>query len=468
VETKVSKHCAPDRKGKTFVECPTCMDAFDAEFIKNHHTFPAGTKRKVTDVFVMEKRSNHLLPVEEETSFKQVRNLNASLAATTWSGDPEDPLFFVADLIDLVALDTVLDEVFEKSGAIATVLLHSDRSGMYSEGKYERIMRKAVAQTHRLYLKDMPKSTPGASPKPVQIWDPCGTPDKHAPPNDPKGRLFSIAAMVLMTFMYQARTARFDVQKGITFMAKRISCWDNSTDGHLHHLVCYLTGTGDYTQCGWIGDSPEKLVAQLFVDADFAGCPYTLKSSSGCHFDIEGPNSCFPISSGSSGHTATAQSSTSAETCSLATGIRSKGDPAITILSLILGKYHTLGDAACGGSTAYSKDIMFMDHNKLGYADGSGPGNDRIVAKAEGTLARWTPLIVIREDNQTCITTNVSGKNGLMKELERAFGVYVSWNCARLASGDYSIFYTRSHDMDADIYIPKASAMLVFSSDCCF
>ena len=39
-----------------------------------------------------------------------------------------------------------------------------------------------------------------------------------------------------------------------------------------------------------------------------------------------------------------------------------------------------------------------------------------------------------------------------MKELERAFGVYVSWNCARLASGDYLIYYTRSHDMAADIY----------------
>ena len=39
-----------------------------------------------------------------------------------------------------------------------------------------------------------------------------------------------------------------------------------------------------------------------------------------------------------------------------------------------------------------------------------------------------------------------------MKELERAFGVYVSWNSARLSSGDYEIVYTRSHDMSAGIY----------------
>ena len=158
-------------------------------------------------------------------------------------------------------------------------------------------------------------------------------------------------------------------------MAKRISCWEESVDKHLHVLVCYLLRTQEFTQVGWIGDTPSALVAQLFVDADFVGCPYTLKSSYGCHFDTEGPNSCFPISSGSSGHSATAQSSTSAETCSLATGIRSKGDPAITILGLILGKYHKFGDVACGGSTTFSKYTLFMDHCKLGYPDGHGSGN---------------------------------------------------------------------------------------------
>ena len=39
-----------------------------------------------------------------------------------------------------------------------------------------------------------------------------------------------------------------------------------------------------------------------------------------------------------------------------------------------------------------------------------------------------------------------------MKELERNFGCYVSWNCSRLASGDYIFIYTRSHDMCADIH----------------
>lgn len=197
-----------------------------------------------------------------------------------------------------------------------------------------------------------------------------------SPPPNAKGRLYTIAAMILMTFMYQARTARYDVQKAINFMAKRISCWDMSVDYHLHNLVCYLSWSKDRTQIGWIGNPAKTLKAMLYIDADFAGCPYTLKSSSGCHFDIQGPHSCFPLSAGSSGHTATAQSSTSAETCAMAAGIRSKGDPAITMLALVLGKDHTPGDPDCGGSTAHNRDMMFIDHNRAGYPDGDGPGND--------------------------------------------------------------------------------------------
>ena len=123
----------------------------------------------------------------------------------------------------------------------------------------------------------------------------------------------------------------------------------------------------------WVGDPPEDLEAQLFVDADFAGCPYTLRSSNGLHFDIQGPNSSFPLSAEPSGQTVTAQSSSSAETCSMATGIRSKGDPALSMLALILGKYHRVGDGTCGGPTLHRQDKLFMDLSRLGYQDGNGP-----------------------------------------------------------------------------------------------
>ena len=80
----------------------------------------------------------------------------------------------------------------------------------------------------------------------------------------------------------------------------------------------------------------------------------------------------------------------------------------------------TPGDAKCGGSTAHNRDIMFIDPNRLGYVDGDGPGSAYItMGGSDDTTVpgRWTPIIIIREDNTTCISTNLSDKNGQMKEL---------------------------------------------------
>lgn len=67
---------------------------------------------------------------------------------------------------------------------------------------------------------------------------------------------------------------------------------------------------------------------------------------------------------------------------------------------------------------------------------------------------RWTPIIAMRGGGgqYDLYWYNASDNNGQMKELERALGVYASWNCARLSSRDYVIVYTRSHDMSADMY----------------
>ena len=108
---------------------------------------------------------------------------------------------------------------------------------------------------------------------PAKLWDPCGRKGSPAPPWDAKGRLHSIAAMILMTLMYSARIARYDLQKAITFLAKRITCWDPLCDSLLHGLMCYVYKTVDYVMVGWIGDDPSLLTPNLFVDADYGGCP---------------------------------------------------------------------------------------------------------------------------------------------------------------------------------------------------
>ncbi len=154
--------------------------------------------------------------------------------------------------------------------------------------------------------------------------------------SDQSDSLGPIAAMMLMTIMYSGRVARYDLPKVMSFLAKRITKWDHDCDRRLHRLMCYLKKTRGDVMAGFVGDNPADLTAHLFVDADFAGCPYTLKSSNGCHFDIQGPNSKVPIAGSCNGQTATAQSSTEAELASLSSGMKNRGDPAIVLLTVLI------------------------------------------------------------------------------------------------------------------------------------
>ena len=90
----------------------------------------------------------------------------------------------------------------------------------------------------------------------------------------------------------------FDLFKAMNYLSKRITRWDAKCDTRLHRLMCYVYSTQEDQMVGWIGDDPEMLTGHLFCDADFAGCPYTLRSTSGVHADIQGPNSRFPFSAG--------------------------------------------------------------------------------------------------------------------------------------------------------------------------
>lgn len=113
--------------------------------------------------------------------------------------------------------------------------------------------------------------------------------------------------------------------------------------------MCYVNTTVNDVMVGWVGDHPTDLTGHIFCDADFAGDVFTLKSTSGCHVDIQGPNSRMPISCNSGGQSATAQSSTEAETAALGTALQSRGEGMLSMLERILGKYHRRERMATGG-----------------------------------------------------------------------------------------------------------------------
>ena len=61
----------------------------------------------------------------------------------------------------------------------------------------------------------------------------------------------------------------------------------------------------------------------------------------------------------------------------MAQGMKLKGDPAITILSLILGKYHVHGDSEQGvGVTVCQEHGLFDAAGRFGYPTPDGRGSD--------------------------------------------------------------------------------------------
>ena len=110
-----------------------------------------------------------------------------------------------------------------------------------------------------------------------------------------QGRLHSIASSMLMRILYAGRMARFDLLRAVNSLACVVAYWNDDADRRLHQLVCYIGSTLKYRQTGWIGDDTKNLAPHDYCDANFAGCPRTLRSTSGIQQQLEGPNSCFPL-----------------------------------------------------------------------------------------------------------------------------------------------------------------------------
>ena len=425
-ETKFADARKPnfDDGSTHFWECLSCRDTFPENQMKQTARFPVGTKRRVRDFYTpLEKPdfSSTCPPMGfghgdgclfscrqrrggvDDTDDESTDDDSDVELVSTSSGDEWD---------DLAAKVGFFDEemLLERNVDPEDALERSVR-GRLLKAQATKANRRTVpgAEATESPQGSESKTKSGGDP----LWDPlrkgAGTQDEL---QKRKGVMQPYAAKILMTIMYSARAARFDLLKAVTFLAKYITRWDARCDQRLHRLMCFLFATKEDVMMGWIGDPVEELAPHIHFDSDFAGDPYTLKSTSGCHIDIQGPNSRFPLMGVSKGQSSTAQSSTEAEVASLDRGMKAHGEPMLAMMAVILKAFRTTPAA---------------------------PGQ-RLVK------------IFIHEDNATCTRTCVTGKNLTMKTLERCFGVSVQYIHGRIESGDYVVVQTRSHDMQADIY----------------
>eukprot|EP00971_Amphidinium_carterae_P141798 2808866-Amphidinium_carterae.1 len=82
--------------------------------------------------------------------------------------------------------------------------------------------------------------------------------------------------------------ARFDLLRPVNVLASAITKWTKGCDKALWRLMSYIDSSKDLKIVAEVGDDVKDIQAQLFADADFAGCPFSARSTSGVYFAMMG------------------------------------------------------------------------------------------------------------------------------------------------------------------------------------
>jgi hypothetical protein len=141
---------------------------------------------------------------------------------------------------------------------------------------------------------------------------------------------------MLMSLLYAARVARFDLLRAVCALASKITKWTRLCDRKLLRLIQYVNSTTHLKQYGWVGDNTSDVKPVLYCDADFAGCPETQRSTSGGHLNLEGPLTRFPVMAKSAKQTCVSTSTPEAEIIAAFAGHRNLLLPSFDIWDLIL------------------------------------------------------------------------------------------------------------------------------------
>ena len=104
--------------------------------------------------------------------------------------------------------------------------------------------------------------------------------------------------------------------------------------------MSYIHCTLDLRALAWVGDLLDDLKLLLYTDADIAGDPDTLRSTSGVFLCVVGPHTRFPLIAISKKQTCTAHSTSEAEIVALELGVRAEGLPACTLWEAITETNH--------------------------------------------------------------------------------------------------------------------------------
>ena len=253
----------------------------------------------------------------------------------------------------------------------------------------------------RLKTKDLKKvSTPFIDEGLRSPYD-AAAPNRKEFCEADSGELNDICVKVLMKVLYGARMCRYDLLRATCTLASNATRWTREDDRKLHKLMCYINSTLDYRMYGKVGDLTSDWHIACFSDADFAGCPYTLRSTSGVFLKVSGPNTHFPLAGCSKKQTAVSHSTPEAEIIAAALAIRTEGMPSLILFDTIL-----------------ERDV------KLEFL----------------------------EDNQAAMRILETGKNPTLRYMGRTHNVDMTWLFERFKDRHVQLRYCRSNEQAADIF----------------
>ena len=86
-----------------------------------------------------------------------------------------------------------------------------------------------------------------------------------------KGQLSSVAARLVMKFMWLSRASQPDITFAVNLLAKHITCWSSNDNCRVARLVGYLSSTISLALHMVALDPLSELHIALYCDADFAG-----------------------------------------------------------------------------------------------------------------------------------------------------------------------------------------------------
>ena len=136
-----------------------------------------------------------------------------------------------------------------------------------------------------------------------------------------EGEMHAFAARILMRCLWLSRLARPDISFAVQRLASRITRWIKWEDDRQKlRLVSCPNSTCEYVMRAAVepDQAPTLLV---YIDGDFASCPYTSKSISGIVCVLQTGSSYFPLLWSSKKQSSTARSTTEAELIACASAL---------------------------------------------------------------------------------------------------------------------------------------------------